>query len=59
MAQPKLAANLFFVAAAVFLLVSVLPVVRGGGSLNATYLALGIVFLTLGIANLKKSRGRG
>ena len=59
MAQPKIAGYLFFLAAALFLFVAVLPVVSASGSLNATYLALGVVFMVLGIVNLKKSRGGG
>ena len=52
----KLAANLFFVAGALFLVVAFMPIIRSTGSVDATFLALGVVFLVVGIANLKKSR---
>jgi succinate-acetate transporter protein len=56
MAQPKVAVRGFLFAAVLFVVVAFLPVVRGG-SLNATFLALSVVFFVLGIAVAKKNRG--
>lgn len=55
MAQPKIAVWGFLFAAILFLVVAFLPLARGG-PLNATFLALSVVFFVLGAAVAKKNR---
>lgn len=54
MAQSKIAAWLFMLAAALFLVVALLPVVRGG-RLNATFLSLAVVFFIIGIGVARRN----
>jgi hypothetical protein len=56
MAQPKLAITWSLIAAVLFLIVALAPVVRGD-SLDASSLSLSVVFFILGIAIAKKNRG--
>ena len=56
MEQPKLAVRWSLIAAVLFLIAALAPVVRGG-SLGARSLALSVVFFIVGIAVAKKNRG--
>lgn len=56
MTLPKITVLLFFIAGLLFLLVAVLPALRGD-ELNITFFVLAIVFGILALANLKKVRG--
>lgn len=56
MAQPRFATRGLMGVAVVFLIVAFLPVARGG-SLNAAFLALAVVFFVIGIAAGKKKGG--
>jgi hypothetical protein len=53
----RLAPFLFILAGALFEIVAIMPRFRGE-RMNATFLALGVVFLILGIAKLRRSRDR-
>jgi succinate-acetate transporter protein len=55
MAQSRVAVWAFLLAAVLFLVVAFTPIVRGG-SLNATFLALAVVFFVLGIGVARKNR---
>ncbi|MGH7586587.1 MAG: hypothetical protein ACREMH_10095 [Gemmatimonadales bacterium] len=54
MAPSRIAVWLFMLAAGLFLVVALLPVVRGG-RLNATFLALAVVFFVLGVGVARRS----
>jgi hypothetical protein len=49
---------LFFVAAALFLVAGLLPVLRGGGSPNVVFLSSAVVWLVLGLASRKHAGAR-
>ena len=51
----RLAPFLFILAGLLFEIVAIIPTFRGE-RMNATFLALGVVFLILGIAKLRRSR---
>ena len=53
MSMSKLTISTFMIAAFLFLVVAFVPVMRGG-SLDATFLALAVVFFVLGIAAKKR-----
>jgi hypothetical protein len=55
MAQPKIAVWGFLLTGVLFVVAALIPLVRGG-SLNATFLALSVVFFILGAAVAKKNR---
>jgi hypothetical protein len=55
MAQPKIAMWGFVLAGVLFVAAALMPMVRGG-TLNATFLALSVVFFILGAAVAKKGR---
>jgi hypothetical protein len=47
---------LFFVAAALFLVAGLLPVLRDGGSPNVVFLSSAVLWLVLGLAARKHAR---
>jgi hypothetical protein len=55
MAQPKVAVWAFVLAGVLFVVAAVIPLLRGG-ELNATFLALSVVWFILGAAAAKKNR---
>ena len=55
MAQPKTAVWGFLLIGVLFVVVALIPLMRGG-SLNATFLAVSVVFFILGAAVAKKHR---
>jgi hypothetical protein len=55
MAQPRIAGLGFMLAAVLFAVAALIPVVRGG-DFNATFLVLALVFFVLGAGVMRKSR---
>lgn len=58
MAQATVVTLLFRLAASLFLIVAVWPAVRGG-TINATFLVLAMVFLILSFAVARRGRVQG
>jgi len=57
MAHRRVAVTGFFLAALLFLVVALLPL-RTGRGLNATFLALAVVFLVIGMGQARRGGGR-